>query len=162
MHTQTMCIAYMSPTTITTYLLTYSLTYLFITPTVRLPTRARARVSPSLSLSSYLSHYLPHYLSTYLLTYLPTRLPPIQMYRSGLAVVVVDLVQVLLKQFVEWCSACTSTSSSAGGGTSSSAGGGSGSNNVSSGVSYVASPCPWSNEMLALAPLLHALAHLLR
>ena len=87
----------------------------------------------------------------------------------------VDLVQVLLKQFVEWGSACTSTSSSACTSTSSSAGGGSGGggasggtsgggggNNVSSGVSYVASPCPWSNEMLALAPLLHALAHLLR
>ena len=62
--------------------------------------------------------------------------------------VVIDLVHVLLKQFLEWASVCLSNNSS--------------SSTVSSGAPFVASPCPWSNEMLALASLLQALAHLLR
>ena len=80
------------------------------------------------------------------------------MYRSGLAVVVIDLVHVLLKQFLEWSSACPSSSGASGTSVCPS----SSSSTVSSGAPFVASPCPWSNELLALAPLLQALAHLLR
>ena len=85
------------------------------------------------------------------------------MYRSGLAVVVIDLVQVLLKQFLEWGSACPSSSGASGtSGCPSSS-----SSTLSSGAPYVASavsftPVNHNYIYLSLCPsmsLSHVVVH---